>query len=173
MSWCQRHCQEPVSLTLGCRLFIGGQAEKGLSMGRIPDELRKTIAANIRAERVKNFPGRGGGKKCAEAFSHYIGRNVSPQQWSPWERGMRTPDESRLQQIADFFDTTVENLRRNTSKTATPPTPPDSSSSSFPHVACTESAIIWQLQKVYTGMATDGRRLHVSLNFVLSEEKSS
>ncbi len=81
-------------------------------MGRIPDELRKTIAANIRAERVKNFPGRGGGKKCAEAFSHYIGRNVSPQQWSPWERGMRTPDEARLEQIAQFFEVSVEYLRR-------------------------------------------------------------
>lgn len=76
-------------------------------MGKIPNELRETIARNIRNCRLKKFPGRGGGKKCAESFG------VSPQQWSPWERGMRTPDESRLLQIARFFDVTVEFLRRD------------------------------------------------------------
>ena len=76
-------------------------------MGKIPNELRETIAKNIRDCRMKKFPGRGGGKKCAEAFG------VSPQQWSPWERGMRTPDEVRLAQIATFFGVTVEFLRRS------------------------------------------------------------
>lgn len=78
-------------------------------MGKIPNELRETIAHNIRECRLKKFPGRGGGKKCAEAFG------VSPQQWSPWERGMRTPDELRLSQIAAFFGVTVEYLRRDNS----------------------------------------------------------
>ena len=78
-------------------------------MGKIPTELRETIARNIRECRLKKFPGRGGGKKCAESFG------VSPQQWSPWERGMRTPDEYRLSQIADFFGVTVEYLRRDNS----------------------------------------------------------
>ncbi len=78
-------------------------------MGKIPNELREIIARNIRDCRVKKFPGRGGGKKCAETFG------VSPQQWSPWERGMRTPDELRLSQIADFFGVTVEFLRRDNS----------------------------------------------------------
>ena len=50
-------------------------------MGKIPENLRQIIAANIRACRMKKYPGRGGGKKCAEAFG------VSPQQWSPWECG--------------------------------------------------------------------------------------
>ena len=76
-------------------------------MGAIPQELREIIAWNIRACRVRKFPGRGGGKKCAEAFG------VSPQQWSPWERGMRTPDEIRLSQMAEFFDVTVEWMRRD------------------------------------------------------------
>lgn len=76
-------------------------------MGKIPNELRVTIAKNIRDCRMKKFPGRGGGKRCAEAFG------VSPQQWSPWERGMRTPDELRLSQIAKFFGVTVEFLRRD------------------------------------------------------------
>lgn len=76
-------------------------------MGKIPNELRETIARNIRDCRLKKFPGRGGGKKCAESFG------VSPQQWSPWERGMRTPDELRLSQIANFFGVTVEFLRRD------------------------------------------------------------
>ncbi len=78
-------------------------------MGKIPNELRKIIARNIRDCRLKKFPGRGGGKKCAETFG------VSPQQWSPWERGMRTPDELRLSQIAEFFGVTVEFLRRDNS----------------------------------------------------------
>ena len=76
-------------------------------MGKIPNELRETIARNIRECRMKKYPGRGGGKKCAESFG------VSPQQWSPWERGMRTPDELRLSQIAEFFGVTVEFLRRD------------------------------------------------------------
>lgn len=84
-------------------------------MGKIPHELRETIARNIRECRMKKFPGRGGGKKCAESFG------VSPQQWSPWERGMRTPDELRLSQIANFFGVTVEHLRRD--HTVRPPEP--------------------------------------------------
>lgn len=76
-------------------------------MGKIPNELREIIARNIRECRLQKFPGRGGGKKCAETFG------VSPQQWSPWERGMRTPDELRLSQIAEFFGVTVEFLRRD------------------------------------------------------------
>jgi Predicted transcriptional regulators len=74
-------------------------------MGKIPDELRKIIAANISACRRKKFPGSGGGKRCAAAFG------VSPQQCSPWERGVRTPDEYRLQKLAEFFGVTVAYLR--------------------------------------------------------------
>ncbi len=76
-------------------------------MGKIPNELREIIARNIKECRLKKFPGRGGGKRCAEAFG------VSPQQWSPWERGMRTPDEVRLSQLAEFFGVTVEWMRRD------------------------------------------------------------
>ena len=76
-------------------------------MGKMPDALRETIARNIRDCRLRKFPGRGGGKRCAESFG------VSPQQWSPWESGKRTPDELRLEQIASFFGTTVEWFRRD------------------------------------------------------------
>jgi len=76
-------------------------------MGKMPDALRETIARNIRDCRLRKYPGRGGGKKCAESFG------VSPQQWSPWESGKRTPDELRLEQIASFFGTTVEWFRRD------------------------------------------------------------
>jgi transcriptional regulator with XRE-family HTH domain len=76
-------------------------------MSKIPNELRETIAWNIRACRMEKFPGRGGCKNCAESFG------VSPQQWSPWERGYRTPDEGRLVQIAEFFGKTVEYMRRD------------------------------------------------------------
>ncbi len=81
---------------------------KGIhAMGKIPNELRKIIARNIKECRLKKFPGYGGGARCAEAFG------VSPQQWSPWERGMRTPDEVRLSQLADFFGVTVEWMCRD------------------------------------------------------------
>jgi len=94
-------------------------------MGRIHKKLRDTIARNIREWRDKKFPGRGGGKKCAEAFSVHCGSNVSPQQWSPWERGMRTPDETRLEQLAKFFEVTVEYLRADHRKPpGAPPEPP-------------------------------------------------
>lgn len=76
-------------------------------MGKIPASLRENIARNIRACRMKKYPGRGGGQRCAMLFG------VSPQQWSPWERGMRTPDELRLTELADFFGVTVEYLRRD------------------------------------------------------------
>lgn len=99
-------------------------------MGKIPSELRETIARNIRECRLQKFPGRGGGKKCAEAFG------VSPQQWSPWERGMRTPDELRLAQIAEFFDVTVEDLRRDGRKP-----PPDKPPTNFNEECLSPSGI--------------------------------
>ena len=96
-------------------------------MGRIPNHLRITIASNIRECRLKKFPGRGGGKECAEAFG------VSPQQWSPWERGMRTPDEKRRAQLAEFFGVSVEYLRSDHSSPNTPPQP-ESTEPSLPPV---------------------------------------
>lgn len=100
-------------------------------MGRIPVELRATVAHNIRACRTDAYPGRGGSKKCAEAFG------VSQQQWSQWEKGKRIPDELRMKQIAAFFGKTVEFLRRDNQPTrstvkapepaersALPPSPP-------------------------------------------------
>ncbi len=144
---------------------------KGLSMGRIPDELRKIIAANIRAERMKKFPGRGGCQKCAEAIG------VSPQQWSPWEHGTRTPDEMRLRQLADLFGVTVEHMRcdhassDNTPNTRTSPAnEPRSPAPSLHTATCTESEIIWQMQRLFSGVASDGQRLHVSLNIILAKE---
>lgn len=105
----------------GCRLFYGRHrfregavlrfpakvlaGTKGTTMGKMPEHLRQTIAKNIRQCRLDKYPGRGGGRKCAEEFG------VSPQQWSPWESGKRTPDELRLEQIAVFFGTTVEWFR--------------------------------------------------------------
>ena len=73
-------------------------------MGRIPEQLRRNIGANLRRLRMQLFPGRGGAQTCARAFG------VSPQQWSPWERGLRTPDENRLARLAAFFGVSVEEL---------------------------------------------------------------
>ena len=94
-------------------------------MGKIPDELREIIAWNIRLCRMKKFPGRGGGKKCAEAFG------VSPQQWSPWECGKRTPDEVRLTEIAEFFGVTVAWMRQD--QRQPPVRPPVEPSLETPH----------------------------------------
>ena len=77
-------------------------------MSTTQPSLRETIARNIRECRLERFPGRGGSKKCAAEFSVYIGQNISPQQWSPWERGKRMPKERHLQQIAAFFGKTIE-----------------------------------------------------------------
>lgn len=74
-------------------------------MKRIPEALRLTIAENLRYCREQQFPGKGGSKQCAEAFG------VTQQQWSPWELGKRLPNETRLEEIATFFGTTVEWLR--------------------------------------------------------------
>ena len=76
-------------------------------MGKIPDNLRAIIARNIKNCRMRKYPGWGGGKRCAEAMG------VSPQQWSPWECGKRTPDEVRLAAIAEHFGVTSEFLRRD------------------------------------------------------------
>lgn len=99
-------------------------------MGKIPHHLRETIARNIRNCRLRKFPGRGGAKKCAEEFG------VSPQQWSPWERGGRTPDEDRLEAIAMFFGVTVEFLRRDRSIAGTPATPPPAAKPDAPGNNC-------------------------------------
>jgi transcriptional regulator with XRE-family HTH domain len=93
----------------GVRFFVIREAV----MGKIISKTRENIAKNIKICRMKKFPGRGGGKKCAEAFG------VSPQQWSPWERGKRTPDKLRISQIAEFFGVTVEYLLQDNTGSST------------------------------------------------------
>ena len=78
------------------------------TMRSLSPEQRKTIGANIRARRVDRFPGHGGSRRCAEAFG------VSPQLWSLWEGGKRTPPETRLRQVAIFFAVTPDDLLGNT-----------------------------------------------------------
>ena len=78
-------------------------------MGRIPENLKQLIGKNLRAYRMRRFPGYGGSKKCAEALG------VSQQQWSTWESGRRMPDEVRLAGIAAFFQIRVEELRQELS----------------------------------------------------------
>jgi transcriptional regulator with XRE-family HTH domain len=82
-------------------------------MGKVPGDLRKNIAANIRDCRSKQYPRWGGSKLCAQDFG------VSPQQWSQWERGTHMPDEFRMIEIARFFDVSTEYLRRD--NTCIPP----------------------------------------------------
>ncbi len=138
-------------------------------MGRIPEELRRIIAANIRAERVRNYPGRGGGKRCAEAFG------VSPQQWSPWERGARTPDELRLSEIAEFFGVTVDHMRHEHPASDAAALPPSGDSRhpepSLHGIAEPGGEVVWQLDKNFSGQAGDGIRLNISVNIVMLKEQ--
>ena len=132
-------------------------------MGKIPIELRNTIAHNIRECRKKKFPGRGGSKKCAEAFG------VSPQQWSPWECGKRTPDEDRLVKIAKFFDVDVEYLRRDNSRPqpqmGSPPAPPalPGSPSDTRH-RFAWSAVFPDAVELINAMAAKGLRIRITLD---------
>ncbi len=89
-----------------CRLFSFGRQGNPI-MSRIPQSLRETIARNIKNCRMKKYPGRAGSQRCAKDFG------VCPQQWSQWERGHRTPNEMHMLQLAQFFKTTVEDLRRD------------------------------------------------------------
>lgn len=80
-------------------------------MGRIPNNLKTTIASNIKAARIAKYPGRGGAKKVA------LELGVSQQQYSPWETGNRTPDELRLKSIAAYFGKSVEWFRTDHTNT--------------------------------------------------------
>jgi transcriptional regulator with XRE-family HTH domain len=73
----------------------------------VPSSLREIIGQNIERCRQAKFPGRGGSKVCAETFG------VSPQQWSPWETGKRTPSSKKMAQLAEFFVVTVEYFYQN------------------------------------------------------------
>ncbi len=87
---------------------------------RIHPSKRVTIAKNISACRIEKFPEHGGSRKCAAEFSRYIGKHITPQQWSVWECGMRTPKEESLQQIAEFFGKTLEYMYSDNSPPASP-----------------------------------------------------
>lgn len=130
-------------------------------MGKIPDDLRKIIAWNIRDCRYKRFPGSGGSKQCAEAFK------VPPQQWSHWETGNRTPDETSLARIAEFFGTTVEYMRRNNQ----PKSPEDTSDATnthpnndWKHNARPGSAesFFWLLHDFIKHIMTDGIKVRIA-----------
>ncbi len=97
---------------------------RGIAMSKIPNELRTTIAHNIRACRLRQFDGKGAAMQCAAAYSEFSGKKVSPAQWSMWERGKRSPTEERLVHIAAFFSVTVDYLRQNHQPAPAQPPPP-------------------------------------------------
>ncbi len=75
-------------------------------MGKVPVDLRKNVANNIRNCRSKRYPKWGGAKLCAVEFG------VTPQQWSQWERGAHMPDEVSMMELAEFFGVSTAFLRR-------------------------------------------------------------
>ena len=66
------------------------------------DAMLRIISDNLTTLREKRFPGRGGSKRCAEELG------MKQQQWSPWENGVRIPNEVSLERIASFFGVTQE-----------------------------------------------------------------
>lgn len=83
-------------------------------VSRTEDE-RLIIAYNIKKKRKARFPTSG---KCAEEFG------VPQSQWSPWETGKRTPSNSRMESLAEFFKCSIEELM-------TPPTNWDEAKAAF------------------------------------------
>ncbi len=67
-------------------------------------ELREVIAWRIAEGRRSAYPHRGSLTKCAAEFG------VSPQQWSQYESGHRSPEDHNLERIAKHLQTTVQNL---------------------------------------------------------------
>ncbi|MDR1613590.1 MAG: helix-turn-helix domain-containing protein [Planctomycetota bacterium] len=91
-----------------------------MSRVSLTQEEKNTLVENLRALRNSRHPGRGGGRKTAKEFG------VVPQQWSHWESGKRTPNNSHLKRIADFFGVAPEDLIRpgRFGPTAAPDEPP-------------------------------------------------
>ena len=75
-------------------------------MGKIPVDLRRNVANNIKNCRRNRNPKWGGAKQCAVEFG------VTPQQWSQWERGAHMPDEASMMELAEFFGVSTAFLRR-------------------------------------------------------------
>lgn len=129
-------------------------------MGKIPNELREVIAWNIRECRYNRFPGQGGSKQCAEAFK------VPPQQWSHWETGKRTPSEASLARIAQFFDKTVEYMRRD-NRRPTSAGASDSSRTSLNNddedqiILGTPESFYWLVRDFLNTIKTDGIKVRI------------
>ena len=66
--------------------------------------LREVIAWRIAEARKNAYPDRGSLTTCAAEFG------ISPQQWSQYESGHRSPEDHNLERIAAHLKTTVETL---------------------------------------------------------------
>lgn len=71
-----------------------------------PNERDFVIAHNLQAYRETKYPGRGGKQKCAEAMG------VSRWQYYNWENGSRTPRDSNLKKVAEFYGVTLESFKK-------------------------------------------------------------
>ena len=70
----------------------------------VPNERDFIIAYHIKELREANYPGRGGGAKCAEAM------DVSTPQYYHWENATRTPRLKNLDKVAQFFGKPLEHF---------------------------------------------------------------
>lgn len=65
---------------------------------------KEAFTRNLKILRELKFPGRGSKTKIAEAIG------IRPQQWGPWENGIRIPELRNLGKIASFFHVKHEEL---------------------------------------------------------------
>lgn len=68
------------------------------------ENMLRIVSENLAFLRRQKYPGRGGSKKCAESLGW------RQQQWSPWEKGLRLPNNDSLARIAEHFGVSVRYL---------------------------------------------------------------
>lgn len=68
-------------------------------------QMMRIVSTNLSRLRNEKYPGRGGKKSCSEALG------LKQQQWTPWEKGVRLPNDDSLAKIAELFGVTVEYLK--------------------------------------------------------------
>ncbi len=77
---------------------------KNKRLNSFDPDLRQVIAWRIHEGRQNAYPQWGGLTQCAVDFG------IAPQQWSQYEKGHRSPEDSNLEKIAAHLKTTVQHL---------------------------------------------------------------
>lgn len=128
------------------------------------------MPALLKSWRENLYPGRGGSKHFAKVLG------VSPQQWSQWENGVRTPNHHHLKLIADYFGITPKELLRLAQEgpaafepVAAPPSPPGSEQGMWELMRVMDMLTRMQME-VLSG-ARDGGKMTAALRDIVRYAK--